>query len=49
MNRDHNKYLCMERLLNLQQDHFNKLVISEVADRVIVTDIILFLMQQKRF
>lgn len=32
MNRDHNKSLCMERLLNLQQDHFNKLVISEVAD-----------------
>lgn len=32
MNRDHNKSLCMKRLLNLQQDHFNKLIISEVAD-----------------
>lgn len=32
MNRDNNKSLCMERLLNLQQDHFNKLIISEVAD-----------------
>jgi hypothetical protein len=30
MNRDHNKSLCMKRLLKLQ--HFNKLVISEVAD-----------------
>ena len=32
MNRDHNKSLCMKRLLNLQQDHFNKHIISEVAD-----------------
>ncbi|MFK2531965.1 hypothetical protein ACIXOD_11325 [Bacteroides fragilis] len=32
MNRDNNKSLCMERLLNLQQEHFNKLIISEVAD-----------------
>lgn len=30
MNRDHNEYLCMKRLLKLQ--HFNKLIISEVAD-----------------
>lgn len=30
MNRDHNKSLCMKRLLELQ--HFNKLIISEVAD-----------------
>lgn len=32
MNRDHNKSLCMKRLLKLQQDHFNQLIISEVAD-----------------
>ena len=30
MNRDHNKSLCMKRLLKLQ--HFNKLIISEIAD-----------------
>jgi hypothetical protein len=30
MNRDHNKSLYMKRLLKLQ--HFNKLIISEVAD-----------------
>lgn len=29
MNRDHNKSLYMKRLLKLQ--HFNKLIISEVA------------------
>ena len=32
MNRDHNKSLCMKRLLKLHQDHINKLRISEVAD-----------------
>lgn len=32
MNRDHNKSLCMKRLLKLQQEHFNQLIISEVAD-----------------
>lgn len=30
MNRDHNKSLCMKRLLKLQ--YFNKLIISEIAD-----------------
>lgn len=32
MNRDINKSSCMERLLKLQKEDINKLIISEIAD-----------------
>lgn len=32
MNREANKSSCRERLLKLQEDDINKLIISEVAD-----------------
>lgn len=32
MNRDHNKSLCMEGIVEFATRPFNKLIISEVAD-----------------
>lgn len=32
MNRERNKSICRERLLKLQENDINKLIISEIAD-----------------